>query len=165
MFAYFVYIISIYTEPLICRDDLEGRGDRGIRPDSVLTGGVWGRRRFTSTSPDLRQWTDGGEIALFGKDVQFILVNIRARENWLLQRKGDWDGVTPQLAAQPLTLPFTIYITLHHFVPRTLLNIKMKEPKWGRQAASTLAWNSFSDKLQLVQTCDQDQAWGVTEYM
>lgn len=40
MFAYFAYFpISIYTEPLICRDDLEGRGDRGIRPDSVMTGG------------------------------------------------------------------------------------------------------------------------------
>lgn len=60
-----------------------GQGRQGgIRPDSDLTGGagVWGRRRFTSTSPDLRWWTDGGEIALFEKDVQFILVDIRDRE-------------------------------------------------------------------------------------
>lgn len=57
----------------------QGRqGGLGLIQSSL--GGVWGRRRFTSTSPDLRRWTDGGEIALFEKDVQFISVDIGERE-------------------------------------------------------------------------------------
>lgn len=39
-FAYFARrAISICIVPLICGDDLEGRGDWGIRPDPVFTGG------------------------------------------------------------------------------------------------------------------------------
>lgn len=64
-------------------------------------GGVWRRRRFISTSPDLRWWTDGGEIALFEKDVQFISERERGRETERegieCCRKKGWDDVAREL--------------------------------------------------------------------
>lgn len=81
--------LHICTEPLICRDDWMARGDRRIRPDSVRTVGSLKEEEVYINKPWFICRTDGGEIALFEKDVQFFFWLDVATER---DRERDKDG-------------------------------------------------------------------------
>lgn len=81
-------------EPLICRDDLEGRGEEGIRPVSVLTGGNLTKEEvyinkpwFTLANRWQRNCSVWKRCAIYFSWYCAERERDTDRENWLLQRQ------------------------------------------------------------------------------
>lgn len=90
----------IYIGLLICRDDWEGRGDRGIRPDSALTGGSLKKEEVYINKPWftlVNRWWRNCSVwkrcaIYFGKRER---ERNRKRRDWVLQ-KGRAEMMLPE---------------------------------------------------------------------